>query len=119
MSLADEHRRRISTSTLNLVLSDAAAWRQPPTDGRGRRGRIYYGTQAGARPPTFVLFCNDPSLFSEDYRKFIERQVVHWDCRVHSFSCLPGLQLVCKLCVCSQCAKAALLCLALSRELLG
>lgn len=72
---AEEHRRRITTSTLNLVLSDAAAWRQPPTTGSGRRGRVYYGTQAGVRPPSFVLFVNDPALFPEDYRKFIERQL--------------------------------------------
>jgi hypothetical protein len=30
--------------------------------------------QAGAKPPTFVLFVNDTKLFPEDYRKFIERQ---------------------------------------------
>lgn len=31
--------------------------------------------QAGVKPPTFVLFCNDTKLFPEDYRKFIERQL--------------------------------------------
>ena len=71
---AEEHRRRITTATLNLVLQDAAAWRSPPSTGSGRRGRVYYGTQAGIKPPTFVLFCNDPTLFGEDYRKYMERQ---------------------------------------------
>ena len=46
-----------------------------PSTGAGRRGRIYYGTQAGVKPPTFVLFCNDPRLFTEDYRKYIERSL--------------------------------------------
>ena len=46
----------------------------PATTANGRRGRIYYGTQAGVKPPTFVLFCNDTKLFPEDYKKFIERQ---------------------------------------------
>ena len=41
--------------------------------GAGRRGRIYYGTQAGVKPPTFVLFCNDAKLFPEDYRTYVER----------------------------------------------
>lgn len=30
--------------------------------------------QAGIKPPTFVLFCNDTKLFPDDYKKFIERQ---------------------------------------------
>lgn len=71
---AKEHRRRITTATLNLVLQDATAWRTPPTTGMGRRGRVYYGTQAGTRPPTFVLFCNDASLFGPEYKRYMERQ---------------------------------------------
>ena len=71
---AEEHRRRITTATLNMVIQDATGWRAPPSSGQGRRGRVYYGTQAGVKPPTFVLFCNDPKLFPEDYRKYMERQ---------------------------------------------
>jgi len=42
-----EHRRRVSTATLNLVLREAANWRSPPTvRGSARKGRIYYATQA-------------------------------------------------------------------------
>ena len=51
-----EHRRRVSTATLNLVLREAANWRSPPTmRGSARKGRIYYATQARralALPPT-------------------------------------------------------------------
>lgn len=71
---AEEHRRRITTATLNLVIQDATGWRQPPTSGSGRKGRIYYGTQTGIKPPTFVMFCNEPKLFSTDYQKYMERQ---------------------------------------------
>jgi GTP-binding protein len=71
---AEEHRRRITTATLNMVIQDATGWRAPPSTGQGRRGRVYYGTQAGVKPPTFVMFCNDPKLFPEDYRKYMERQ---------------------------------------------
>lgn len=71
---AEEHRRRVTTATLNMVIRDATGWRLPPSSGMGRRGRVYYGTQAGIKPPTFVLFCNDPKLFGEDYRKYMERQ---------------------------------------------
>lgn len=44
---AEEHRRRVTTATLNLVLSDAVGWRAPPSTGSGKRGRIYYATQVG------------------------------------------------------------------------
>ncbi|PSC70640.1 GTPase Der [Micractinium conductrix] len=71
---SEEHRRRVTTSTLNLVLREAQGWRMPALSGSGKRGRIYYGTQAGIKPPTFVLFCNDTKLFHDDYKKFIERQ---------------------------------------------
>lgn len=71
---AEEHRRRITTATLNLVIQDATGWRQPPSSGNGRRGRIYYGTQTGVKPPTFVMFCNDPKLFGPDYHKYMDRQ---------------------------------------------
>jgi GTP-binding protein len=72
---AEEHRRRITTATLNLVVQDAVGWRSPPSAGSGKRGRIYYGTQAGVQPPSFVLFVNDPKLFADDYRKYMERQL--------------------------------------------
>lgn len=74
IAAVEEHRRRVTTATLNLVIGDATGWRSPPSNPSGKRGRIYYGTQAGTRPPSFVLFCNDPKLFGDDYRKYIERQ---------------------------------------------
>lgn len=43
---AEEHRRRISTATINMVVRETVNWRQPPTlRGSNRKGRIYYATQ--------------------------------------------------------------------------
>lgn len=70
LAAGDQHRRRVSTATLNLVLREAVAWKAPPSQrGSGKQGRIYYATQAASSPPTFVLFVNDPRLFSDDYRR--------------------------------------------------
>lgn len=69
-----EHKRRINTGTLNEVIQEACTWRPPPARG-GKRGRVYYATQASTAPPTFVLFVNKPSLFPDDYRRFVERQL--------------------------------------------
>ena len=69
-----QHGRRLSTATLNLVVRDAVGRRPPPAPrGMNRRGRCYYATQPTTRPPTFVLFVNDPALFPEEYRRYIER----------------------------------------------
>ncbi|MEO0409977.1 MAG: ribosome biogenesis GTPase Der, partial [Cyanobacteria bacterium P01_A01_bin.135] len=45
-----------------------------PTTRQGRQGKIYYGTQVRAQPPTMALFVNDPKLFNENYRRYMERQ---------------------------------------------
>ena len=65
---------RISTGMLNNVLADAQLRVQPPTD-KGRRLKIYYMTQTGIRPPTFVIFCNSRELFHFSYQRYIENQI--------------------------------------------
>ena len=65
---------RISTGMLNDVLSDVITKVPPPTD-RGRRLKIYYMTEAGVRPPTFVIFCNEAELFHFSYQRYIENKM--------------------------------------------
>ncbi len=65
---------RISTGMLNDVLSDAITKVPPPTD-RGRRLKIYYMTEAGVRPPTFVIFCNEAELFHFSYQRYLENKM--------------------------------------------
>tara|TARA_Y100001968_G_scaffold202257_1_gene185731 strand:- start:1119 stop:2489 length:1371 start_codon:yes stop_codon:yes gene_type:complete len=71
----EQHRRRVSTSVVNEVLQEALAWRSPPTSRGGRQGRLYYGTQVASQPPGFTLFVNDPKLFGDSYRRYIERHL--------------------------------------------
>jgi len=71
-----EHRRRISTSTINLILSETSNFTWPKThSSRSISCKIHFGTQVAVRPPTFVLFVNNPKLFTHDLRKFIENQI--------------------------------------------
>ena len=65
---------RISTGMLNDVLNDAVTKVQPPSD-KGRRLKIYYMTQVGVAPPTFVIFCNDAELFHFSYQRYIENKI--------------------------------------------
>lgn len=72
--VANQAATRITTGMLNDVLADAVARVQPPSD-KGRRLKIYYMTQSGIKPPTFVLFCNDAELFHFSYQRYIENQL--------------------------------------------
>ncbi len=62
---------RVSTSVLNEVIMEAVAMTPPPTD-KGRRLKIFYGTEVKAKPPTFVLFVNDKELAHFSYLRHLE-----------------------------------------------
>ena len=69
-----QNTSRITTGNLNSILAEATARVQPPTD-KGRRLKIYYMTQAGTKPPHFVIFCNDARLFHFSYQRYLENQI--------------------------------------------
>ncbi|XP_068642499.1 uncharacterized protein [Aristolochia californica] len=70
-----ERSRRLGTSILNQVVREAVAFKSPPRTRGGKRGRVYYTTQAAIRPPTFVFFVNDAKLFPETYRRYMEKKL--------------------------------------------
>lgn len=72
--VAQSNAMRVTTGALNSVLADATARVQPPSD-KGRRLKIYYMTQAGVKPPHFVIFCNDARLFHFSYQRYLENQI--------------------------------------------
>ncbi len=69
-----ERRRRIPTGELNRLLADAVD-RQPPPAVRGRRPKLFYGTQVGVAPPTFVFFANDAAAIHFSYRRYLENRL--------------------------------------------
>lgn len=70
----EQHRRRVSTAVLNEVLREAVDWHKPPATKTAKQGRIYYCTQVAARPPTIAMFVNEPRLFHDNYRRYMEGQ---------------------------------------------
>lgn len=68
------HTMRVQSSILNEVIMDAIARNPAPTD-KGRRLRIYYGTQVAIQPPTFVVFVNDAELMHFTYERFLENRI--------------------------------------------
>ncbi len=69
-----QNSKRISTGVLNDVINEAIAMVQPPSD-KGKRLKIYYATQAGIKPPTFVLFVNNAELAHYSYIRYLENQL--------------------------------------------
>ena len=71
--VAKQNTLRVSTSVLNQVINEAIAIVQPPSD-QGKRLRIFYGTQASTKPPTFVIFVNNKELFHFSYERYLVNQ---------------------------------------------
>src|SRR5262249_53254812 len=69
-----ERRRRVPTAELNRILRTAAERQQPPIV-KGRRPKLFYGTQAGIAPPTFVFFAKDAAALPFSYRRYLENQL--------------------------------------------
>ncbi len=65
---------RLSTNELNQLVRDAVAAHAPPSKW-GKRLRIYYATQPGVDPPTFVFFVNDKRLLHFSYERYLENQI--------------------------------------------
>jgi GTPase len=74
VGLADRTRDRISTSELNRFLAELQSERQPPAV-RGKRLRIFYGSQVETGPPRFRIYVNDRKLIVRDYAYFLENRL--------------------------------------------
>ena len=64
---------RIGTGVLNRLVQDAVF--SKPLTRKGKPLKVYYCTQPQARPPMFVLFCNDAELVHFSYLRYIENQI--------------------------------------------
>ncbi|MFI6349256.1 ribosome biogenesis GTPase Der [Streptomyces sp. NPDC050560] len=63
---------RVPTGRLNAFLGELVASHPHPVRG-GKQPRILFGTQAGTRPPRFVLFAS--GFLEAGYRRFVERRL--------------------------------------------
>ena len=72
--VAEQNAMRISTSILNQVIEDAVAINPPPTE-KGKRLKILYVTQVKIKPPTFVIFVNEPEIMHFSYERYLENKL--------------------------------------------
>jgi GTP-binding protein len=73
LELHEQAQIRVATGELNRVLSRALDARAPTRTAHA--ARIRYATQAGVRPPTFVLFVNDKKHFNKDYLRYLANRL--------------------------------------------
>ena len=73
LSAYEGHAMRIPTGELNRIVRDAVD--AHPLSAKGKTFKVRYVTMASVKPPTIVLFCNDPELMHFSYKRYIENQI--------------------------------------------
>lgn len=70
----EERKKRVPTAALNRAFDRLVAGHEPPLY-RGKRVKYYYATQAGIKPPTFIVFTNYPRGVHFSYIRYIENNL--------------------------------------------
>jgi GTP-binding protein len=73
LEAAQSHAMRIPTGELNRLLRDATDSR--PLNDKGRTFKVRYATMPSVKPPTIVLFVNDPDMMHFSYKRYLENQI--------------------------------------------
>lgn len=73
-AVSENRAQRVPTSQLNALIQDAVLMKQPPSD-KGKRLKIYYGTQIGVKPPLFSFQINKRDLMHFSYSRYIENRI--------------------------------------------
>jgi GTP-binding protein len=66
--------KRIPTGELNRLVQNALTRHSPPSK-YGKRLKVYYASQPGVDPPTFVFHVNDTKLVHFGYERYLENQL--------------------------------------------
>ncbi|MBP6963243.1 MAG: ribosome biogenesis GTPase Der [Armatimonadetes bacterium] len=70
---AQSHTMRLSTGEVNRLIHDAVD--SHPHTHKGRQLKVYYVTMPAVKPPTIILFVNDPEMLHFSYRRYLENQI--------------------------------------------
>ena len=74
LAVQEARFRRLPTGELNRLVQNALVRHAPPSK-QGRRLKIYYVSQPGVDPPTFVFHVNDPDLVHFSYERYLENRL--------------------------------------------
>ncbi len=62
------------TSFINRAIERILKEKHPPSY-KGKEVKIYYAFQEGTKPPTIVVFTNDPEIWRSEYKRFFLRKL--------------------------------------------
>ena len=68
-------RNRISTNILNRLVRDILAFQKMPSNNKGRPLKIFYCSQTGIEPPSFVFFVNYPDIIDNAFNRYMEKEL--------------------------------------------
>lgn len=71
--VALQYSKKIPTSVINAFIREVIS-KNPPKYVVGNTLKIKYATQTGIKPPTFLLFVNNPKLMYTSYHKYLENK---------------------------------------------
>lgn len=70
---AQNHALRLPTGEINRLIQDAVD--SHPLTHKGKQFKVYYTTMPTVKPPTIILFTNDPNMLHFSYQRYLENQV--------------------------------------------
>lgn len=70
----DNYQKQIQTSILNDLMHDAVAMNPTPIFNHGK-AQFNYATQVAAKPPTFIMFVNNPDFVHFSYTRYLHNQL--------------------------------------------
>jgi len=69
-----EFGKRVATAELNRLFEDLVTHHPPPLR-KGRPVKLFYATQAGVAPPTFVVHCSYPEVLHFSYKRYVQNRI--------------------------------------------
>lgn len=69
-ALMEQYTKRVSTADLNNIFKEAIESHHAPLSS-GRRVKFYYATQVAIKPPSFVIFTNQPEGVHFSYERYL------------------------------------------------
>jgi GTPase len=70
----ENYQKEVQTSILNDLIHDAVAMNPTPIFNHGK-AQFNYATQVAVKPPTFILFVNNPDYVHFSYMRYLNNQM--------------------------------------------
>jgi GTP-binding protein len=70
----ENYQKQVQTSVINDLIQDAVAMNPTPIHNHGK-AQFNYATQVAIKPPTFVIYVNNPDFVHFSYERYLQNQI--------------------------------------------